>query len=132
MDLISPICSIQQLQRKLDLARVSSRSTDDPEARARNRVRGQPHVYDVEDIEELGAELQHGQFRSMRAPAEWRVLDQRKVEVIKRRPSEAVARQASELSRVWTGAAGKMNRYREVRSILLALAEIILAFRARR
>ena len=57
---------VEQLERKLDLSRSSSRVIDHAEARACHDVRGQSKVDDIENVEKLRAKLKFD-----RLPAQW-------------------------------------------------------------
>ena len=89
---------INQLQRKLNLPRRSRRLADLPKPRPIHNVRRQPHVHNVKEVEELRPELQIDQFHPALALAKRRVFDQRKIEVVVRRPAEGIAPQRSESS----------------------------------
>src|ERR1700722_20719324 len=82
--------SINQLQGELNLARGSGGAANFSEAGSLEGVSGQPHVDYVEDVEELRAKLQIQQLDSAGAPAEWRVLDERNIEIIIGRDAESV------------------------------------------
>ena len=71
------------------------------------RIRRQTHGHDVEEIEELRAELQVHALRAALAASEGSVLDEREIEVIKRRTAEGVAPQRAEAPLVRTGSVGK-------------------------
>src|SRR5580700_7930281 len=63
---------------------------------------------------------------------EWSVFNQRHVEIAEARPAKGVAAQRSEVALVWTRASGKIDGNREERTVVRALPEIILAYRAAR
>src|SRR5207253_6529448 len=69
----------RNLQRKLNLPRRPRRPADHPKPAPQHRVRRQPKIHNVEDIEKLGAEL-HDRPLSPAAPPKRRVLDQRSEE----------------------------------------------------
>jgi hypothetical protein len=54
--------SAENFERELNLPRGSRSPADLAEARAEDGVGGQTHVHDVEDVEELGAELDVEEF----------------------------------------------------------------------
>jgi len=74
------------------------------EAGAEDGVGGQSHVHDVEEVEELGVELDVEEFTSAGAAADWGVLDEREVEVIIGGAAKGVAAERAEVARVGAGA----------------------------
>ena len=66
--------SIDQLQRKLKLPRCTCGAGDKAEARSAKKILGDCKVHDIEEVEELGAEL-HRQGITSTAFANWRILD---------------------------------------------------------
>ena len=67
--------SINELQRELDLARVAGGFADFAKPGPGYDIRGQTHIDNVEEVEELRAELEIDQLDSALARAEGRVLD---------------------------------------------------------
>ena len=74
--------SIDELERKLNLPGRAGRFGDHSEAGTRHCVRWQPHVYDVENVEELTAELKIHSFCTGRPSTERSVFDRCKIEVV--------------------------------------------------
>src|SRR4029077_8931946 len=77
-------------QSELDLSGRTCRLADLSKPASEHRVGRQPEIHDVEDVEELRAKLHHPPL-AVPAPAKWRVLDQRNVELMKARTSKRVA-----------------------------------------
>ena len=69
---------------------------DFAEAGAGEDVGWEAHVDDVEDVEELGAELEVDQFGAALARAEWGVFDEGEVEVVIGGSAEGVATEGAE------------------------------------
>src|ERR1700721_2583266 len=91
---------VNQLQRKLKLPRCSRRAAYLAEAGAIDDVRRQAQVHDVEDVEELRAELQVYQLQSALALSKTGVFDQRKIVVVVGRSTECIAPQGTETALV--------------------------------
>src|SRR5579863_5523718 len=125
--------SVDQLQRKLNLPRISRRLADLPESRSSQHVCRRAHGHDIEEVEEFRTELQVHPLRSAFSSAKRRVLDQRKVEVVKRRSAKRVPPQRPKHALVRPSAPGHVYRNREeIRRIVRAFAKIILPVLARR
>src|ERR1035437_6983860 len=125
--------SVDQLERELDLPRVAGGLADLAKTGAVENVGGQAHGDDVEEVEELAAELQVHQFGSALAAAEGGVLDECKVEVVERRTAKGIAPERAEAVVVRPRAAGYMDGDgEEVGSIAGAVAKIVLAVLAGR
>src|SRR6185437_12339815 len=122
---------VDQLERKLNLPRIARRPADLAEPLASHDVGRHPHGDNVEQVEELGAELHIHAFGSALAPPEGRVFDEGEVVVVERWPAECIAAERAEAPLVGSGAAGHVNRNGEERAIVRAAAEIILANLAR-
>ena len=115
MLLCLPTCfpvSVNQLQGELNLARRSGGLADDAKAASAQNVGRQPEIYQVENIEELGAKFHRPQLRASPMP-ERSVFDQRDVEVLESRSAKGVAPQRAETPMVGTGAARNVDRNRE-------------------
>ena len=107
---------VDKLQRKLNLPRGPSRFADHSKPRAFDCVRRQAHVHHVEHIEELPAELKVGKFQTTASMANWRCLNDSKVEVVISRPAEAVPAEHSESPRVRSGSTLNPDGNRKERS----------------
>src|SRR5581483_6171270 len=94
-------------------------SADDPKSAAAQNVVRQAKVHDVENVEELGAKFDCRKF-GISAMTHGRVLNQRKIEVVKRRPAERVASQSSEPALVWACSARNVNRNGKERRVVVA------------
>src|SRR5580698_4132919 len=105
---------VDQLQRKLNLPRVTRSLADLTESRAVDDVRRQLHVDNVEEIEELRAELQVDKLCSAPARAERRVFDHCEVIVVKGRPAERVAAERAETPLIRSGSSSNVNGDREI------------------
>src|SRR5207253_4013309 len=121
----------RNLQRKLNLPRRPRRPADHPKPAPQHRVRRQPKIHNVEDIEKLGAEL-HDPPLSPAAPPKRRVLDQRDVELMESRPAKRVSPERPEPPLVRPRPARHPNGNREERRVVRAPPEIILANRPAR
>ena len=117
---------VNQFQGELYLARGSSGSADNSEAAAEKDVGGQGKIYDIEDVEELGAEFENGQLAFATA-AERRVFNQRQVEVAKMRATKSVAAQSSKAAAVRAGPASDVDGDKKKRAVVGAAAEIVFA-----
>ena len=82
--------SVNQLERKLNLTRGTSRSADDSKSAALHRIRGQTKINDVEYVEELRTKFQIAPFRTSPV-SKRRVLDHGNVEIVIRRSPKGVA-----------------------------------------
>lgn len=85
---------------------------DGVEAGAKHGIGRQSEIDDIEDVEELGAKLQHAPFR-IAAPAERSVLDQSEVQLVESWPAKAISSDRAEVTFIWPGAAGKIDGNRE-------------------
>ena len=81
---------INNFQGKLNLPRRSRGLADDAKSASVHNVRWQSEVHDVEDIEELGAELQSSEF-AIAAMPEGRIFDHREIEAVERRSAKGVS-----------------------------------------
>lgn len=117
---------INQFQRKLYLPRAAGGFADHAKAAAGYDIVGQPEIYDVKHVEELGAEFERSQF-GVAAVTEGRVLDQRHIEVVKAGTAEGVAAKGSEAALVRTSASGQIDRNKEEGIVIRAAAEVVLA-----
>src|SRR5690349_2458916 len=118
--------SVIQFQRELDLTRRACGFADDPEAAAANDVRRQAKIYLVENVEELGAELQVCQF-AISAAAERRILDEGHVELTEVRPAERIAAESSENALVGAGSARNIDGDLKEGAVCPSPAEIVFA-----
>ena len=100
------MASIENLQRELNLPRGSGGSADLAEAGGEDGVGGQSHVDDVEEVEELGAELDVEEFAAAGAASDGGVFDQREIEVVVGGAAEGVSAERAEVARVGAGASG--------------------------
>src|SRR5512146_1533710 len=97
--------SVDELQRKLNLPGSSRRFADNAKSASPKKVRGQPEIYQVEYIEELGAELDGAKLR-LAAAAKGRVLDQRQIVILKAGAAERISAQGAKSAMVGASAAG--------------------------
>ena len=72
-----------------ELPRRPGGSADHPESGPEHDIRRKAEVHDVEGVEDLGAELQYDALR-IRPDAYRRVLDQRQIDIVKRRAPECI------------------------------------------
>jgi len=121
-------CSIDEFERELNLTRCASGPADFAEARAAENIRGQAHIHDVEEIEELRSELEIHLLSSAVTMAEWRALDESEIVIVVSRSAESVAPQRAEQALVGTGASRYVNRNgEEVGPVVCAFAKVVLA-----
>ena len=114
------------------MAGVAGGLADLTEAGAAENVGRQAHVDDIEEVEELTAELEVYKLGSAFAVAKGRALDEREIVVIKGRPPEGIAPQRSEPALVRSRAASHVDGDGEVvRCIVDAIAKVILTVGAR-
>ena len=106
--------SVDQLEGELNLSRGSGGFADDAEAGTLDGIRGQAHVDDVEEVEELATELKVGALDAAVAMGDGRGLDEREVEVVVGRSAKGVAAQGAEAAGVRSGAAGDSDGDGEV------------------
>lgn len=86
--------SIDQLEGELDLAGGAGSMADDAEAAAQDSIGRQAEIDDVEDIEKFRAELEDAQF-TLSPVANWGVLDQGNIELMKTGSAKGVAAQSA-------------------------------------
>lgn len=108
--------SIDQLQRKLNLARVTRCLADHSEAGVAKdgsggtvhlkRVGRKTHGNDIEDVEELRSELEIHALGATFPATNGRVLDEREIEVIERRSSKRISSQGAEAALVGARSVG--------------------------
>src|ERR1035438_8406869 len=124
--------SVDQFKRELYLTGTAGGLADLTEAGAGEYVGGRTHVDDIEEVEELAAELEVHKFSSAPPPAEGRAFDEREIVVIKGRPSKGIATQSSEAALVGARAASHVDGDGEVvHCIVDAFAKVILTVLAR-
>lgn len=102
------------------------------EAGAAYDVGRQAHIDNVEEVEEFATKLQIDPLCAALAPAEWRVLDEREVEVIVGRSAEGVSPQGSKAPLIRACTSGRVNgNGKECGYVIHSLAEVVFAHRAR-
>ena len=79
-----------------------------PKPEPREDVGGEAHVDDVEEVEELGAELEDGEVAGA-AVADGGVFEEGEVEVVEGGAAEGVAAEGAEAAGVGAGAAGRLT-----------------------
>src|SRR5271168_1160028 len=119
-------CSVDKLQRKLNLPRVPGRLADQAKAGPFDGIRRQPHVHDIEQIEELSAKLQIEQLDPALALPEWRVLDEGKIVIVISRPAKRIPPQSAEAPVVRPRPARDIHRNIKERFVGRAAPEVIL------
>ena len=123
---------VNQLERELDLPGVTCGFADQAKATGSKGVGWEAHGDDIEEIEELAAELQIYELGSAFANAQRRVFDEGKVEIIEGGSAEGVAANCAETSLVRPCSAGQVNRNIEkVSTIVCAVAKVVFAHLAR-
>ena len=111
---------IDEFERELNLPRVTGSLADFAKTGSVENIRRQAHVDDIEQVEELGAELQIHAFGSAAAPAKGRVFDDSEVEIVVGRSAEGVASQRAEASLVRPCATSNVDRDEKKSVALLA------------
>src|ERR1700678_3710717 len=118
--------SVDELERELNLPRRPGRFGNLAETRSGEDVRGQAHVDDVEEIEELGPELEIHALCSAAAIAEGRAFDEGEVVVIVCRTAEAVAAKGTEDALIGAGTTGDIDGDGEkVSGVVCTFAEVV-------
>src|SRR5262249_16566554 len=96
-----------------------------------NRVRWQSEIYHVEQIKEFRAELKNAEF-IFPSPAKRSVLDQRKVELMKRRPTKCIAAQRTKPPLIRPSPSRTIHWDKKERSVFPSPPKIIFAPRSAR
>ena len=117
--LVRELAKTQAPHTRINCLCVGSMSPDGREA----------EIHDVENIEELRAELKRAQL-GISSMTEWRVFDQRDIEIMKARSAKCVAAQCSKSTLIWACASGNIDRNIEERFVTYsAHTEIIVPCR---
>jgi hypothetical protein len=124
--------SVDELERELNLPRRPGCFGNLAETRSVEDVSRQAHADDVEEIEELGPELEIHALGAAGAMAEGRALDEGEVVVVISWAAESVAAKVAEDPLIGTGATGNFDGDgKEIGGVVCAFAEVVFAIGAR-
>ena len=122
--LARPCALVDQLEGELHLTGRAGGAVDEAEAGAPHDIGRQSKVDQVEDIEDLSAELEGKRFPASPA-AEGRVFGQRDVKIMEPRAAKGIAPELSGPSLVWTCSPGHVDGDEEEGRVLSRATEAV-------
>jgi hypothetical protein len=118
---------IDQLKRELQLPRWARSAVNEPEPCPAKDVGGKTEIDQIENIEELGTELQSEGISSS-ALADHRVFNERDVEIIEPGPTKGVTAESPGAASVRPGPVGQAYRNIEERSVGAPHPKVIFSY----